>query len=59
MRNAGKGDKSVMSPVSFACEETLKGSPSHIANQILDLSRWPQFQGYGENDNQIVTAWNA
>jgi hypothetical protein len=34
-------------PITFSCEETLRMPPGEIAGQILDLSRWPDFQGYG------------
>ncbi len=36
-----------MKPVQFACEETLSLPTEQIARQILDLSRWPEFRGYG------------
>jgi hypothetical protein len=36
-----------MTPITFSCDELLAGTPSEIAHQILDLSRWPHFQGYG------------
>ncbi len=36
-----------MKPVQFACVETLSYPPEQIARQILDLSRWPEFRGYG------------
>ena len=36
-----------MKPISFACRETLPLTPNDIAQQILDLTRWPEFQGYG------------
>lgn len=36
-----------MKPVSFACRETLPLTPNVIAEQVLDLTRWPEFQGYG------------
>lgn len=34
-------------PIWFACSETLRAPPEEIARQILDLSKWPEFQGYG------------
>jgi len=34
-------------PICFSCETTLKISPQQIAAQILDLAKWPEFQGYG------------
>jgi hypothetical protein len=36
-----------MSPIVFSVSEVLGGTPTEIARQILDLSRWPQFKGYG------------
>ena len=34
-------------PITFSCETTLPQRPEEIASQILDLSRWPEFNGYG------------
>ncbi len=36
-----------MKPITFTCQETLPLAPEAIAQQILDLTKWPQFQGYG------------
>jgi hypothetical protein len=36
-----------MTPISFSCEETLPLAPEDIARQILDLTKWPEFHGYG------------
>ncbi|MEJ7593704.1 MAG: SRPBCC family protein [Planctomycetaceae bacterium] len=36
-----------MKPITFSCEATLPQAPEEIASQILDLSRWPEFHGYG------------
>ena len=36
-----------MKPITFSCEETLGIPPEQIAEQILDVSRWSGFQGYG------------
>ncbi len=36
-----------MKLISFECRETLLLTPHEIAQQILDLTRWPEFQGYG------------
>jgi hypothetical protein len=36
-----------MKPINFTCEETLALAPEEIARQILDLSKWPDFDGYG------------
>jgi hypothetical protein len=35
-----------MKPITFSCEETLPLAPEVIARQILDLTKWPDFQGY-------------
>ncbi|MEZ6113350.1 MAG: hypothetical protein R3C99_20405, partial [Pirellulaceae bacterium] len=34
-------------PIRFSCQATLAQKPEAIASQILDLSRWPEFHGYG------------
>jgi hypothetical protein len=36
-----------MNPINFSCEETLSLTPEDIGRQILDLTRWPEFHGYG------------
>lgn len=36
-----------MKPITFSCEATLSRKPEEIASQILDLSKWPEFNGYG------------
>ena len=36
-----------MKPIVFTCRETLACPPEQIAGLILDLSLWPEFQGYG------------
>jgi hypothetical protein len=36
-----------MKPITFACQETLPLAPQAIAQQILDVSKWPDFHGYG------------
>src|SRR5205085_7411325 len=36
-----------MAPITFTCEETLPLAPEDIAWQILDLTKWPDFHGYG------------
>lgn len=38
---------SASQPITFTCRATLPLKPEQIASQILDLSRWPQFNGYG------------
>lgn len=36
-----------MKPITFNCTKTLQLAPKDIAGQILDLSKWPAFRGYG------------
>jgi hypothetical protein len=36
-----------MKPIRFCCQATLPQRPEEIASQILDLSKWPEFNGYG------------
>lgn len=36
-----------MKPITFSCEATLPSAPEDIAHQILDLTKWPDFHGYG------------
>src|ERR1700730_1882947 len=36
-----------MKPITFSCKETLALAPEDIARQILDLTKWPDFRGYG------------
>ena len=36
-----------MNPITFSCRATLPQKPEEIASQILDLSKWPEFDGYG------------
>jgi hypothetical protein len=36
-----------LNPITFCCEETLAIPPERIAEQILDISQWSGFQGYG------------
>lgn|SRR5262245_16817595 len=36
-----------MKPITFSCEATLFLAPEDIARQILDLTKWPEFHGYG------------
>ncbi|WP_437191334.1 hypothetical protein [Planctomicrobium sp. SH527] len=35
-----------MKPITFTCQATLPQLPEEIARQILDLSKWPEFDGY-------------
>ena len=36
-----------MKPIKFTCRETLLLAPEDIARQMLDLTKWPDFKGYG------------
>ena len=36
-----------MNPITFSCEATLSLAPEEIARQLLDLTKWPAFHGYG------------
>jgi hypothetical protein len=36
-----------MKPISFSCHETLPLTPKEIAEQILNVAKWPDFRGYG------------
>jgi hypothetical protein len=36
-----------MKPISFSYKATLVLAPEDIARQILDLTKWPEFHGYG------------
>ena len=36
-----------MRPITFTCAGASALAPQDIAGQILDLSRWPEFAGYG------------
>ncbi len=36
-----------MKPIRFTCEETVDTAPEAIAERILDLDRWGDFDGYG------------
>ena len=36
----------VTKPVAFSCRAILPIDPEEIARRILDLDRWPEFQGY-------------
>lgn len=36
-----------MKPITFALHDTLPLSPEGIAEQILDVAKWPDFHGYG------------
>lgn len=33
-------------PITFSCEEMLSVTPKEIAQQALDVSRWPEFTGF-------------
>ena len=36
-----------MKPISFSCHETVALAPEDIARQILDVTKWPDFKGFG------------
>ncbi|REK18337.1 MAG: SRPBCC family protein [Planctomycetota bacterium] len=36
-----------MKPITFSCTSTLDLPPQAIVERILDMSNWPEFQGYG------------
>jgi hypothetical protein len=36
-----------MKPIIFICNEMLTITPKEIASTILDLTKWPDFHGYG------------
>src|SRR5690349_7626740 len=36
-----------MKPITFTCRETLELTAEDIAQQILDVAKWLDFQGYG------------
>jgi hypothetical protein len=36
-----------MKPITFTCNETLPLAPEDVARQILDLTKWSEFHGYG------------
>ncbi len=36
-----------MKPITFSCEATLNLTPMAIADRILELDRWAEFQGHG------------
>lgn len=35
-----------MKPISFSCHARLLITPDEIIQQILDVTKWPEFQGY-------------
>lgn len=40
-------DVSTMTPITFSCTAMIARSATDIAHEILDLSRWSEFTGYG------------
>jgi hypothetical protein len=36
-----------MKPITFVCQGTLSLTPDEIVEQILDVSKWSDFHGYG------------
>lgn len=45
--------------ITFACRETLPLAPAAIAEQILDLARWPEFGGYGPLPGIASARWET
>lgn len=43
----GKDGQDPMKPIRFSCVATLALAPDVIAGHILDVSKWPEFRGYG------------
>ena len=41
-----KAPRDHMKAITFACRKTLPLEPEAIANQRLDLAKWPDFRGY-------------
>jgi len=48
-----------MTPILFTCEETLPFTSDEIARQILDLTKWPDFHGYGPIPGIKVAAFDV
>ena len=46
-QHTSKSEVETMPPITIACEQTLSLPPEQIAEGILDLARWPEFEGYG------------
>lgn len=36
-----------MKSIVFTCHEIVQLAPTEIAEQILDVAKWPEFRGYG------------
>src|SRR5262249_17004131 len=36
-----------MKPIRFSCRETLQLAPEVIAQKMLEVANWAEFQGYG------------
>jgi hypothetical protein len=48
-----------MKPITFTCEETLPLAPEDIAREILDLTKWSEFNGYGPIPGIKVAAFDV
>ncbi|QDV35596.1 SRPBCC family protein [Tautonia plasticadhaerens] len=48
-----------MKPITFSCEARLGLTPEEIARLILDLDRWPDFEGYGPLPGIRAAAFEA
>jgi hypothetical protein len=46
-----------MKPVTFHCEAVLPQNAANIAEQMLDLTRWQEFDGYGLLPGIASAAW--
>ena len=48
-----------MKPISFSCHETVALAPDDIARQILDVTKWPDFKGFGPMPGIETTAFEV
>ncbi|MCA9235797.1 MAG: SRPBCC family protein [Planctomycetales bacterium] len=48
-----------MTPIVFQCRATISGKPAAIAERLLDLTRWPEFRGYGPLPGVKVAAFET
>jgi hypothetical protein len=47
LRSVENAPRNQMKPLIFTCTKTLPLAPHEIANQILNIEKWPDFRGYG------------
>ncbi len=45
--HATEAGRAYLKPITISCEETLPLAPEDIARQLLDLTNWKDFKGYG------------